>query len=160
LSLPGHSRRNAPRRFRTSQYGQAALRMSASEIVSAEILPMSAILRGRYPSWRSSACFPMPLTSVEARGRHRGAHGRAPAHEALVVGRIGPITLGRQAHRHYLDRAGRPRSLEDLRQHSLIGFDVKRGGFIRSMRQRVEGGRIDAARDGSVRSAWPFPRQP
>jgi DNA-binding transcriptional LysR family regulator len=50
LSLPGHSRRNDPRRFRTRQRGQATVRMSASEIVSAEILPpMSAILRERYP---------------------------------------------------------------------------------------------------------------
>ncbi len=62
-----------------------------------------------------------------------GAHN-----EALVTQRIGTVTVGLYAHRDYLDRAGRPRSLDGLQKHSLIGFD-RDTPAIRSMRQRVEG---------------------
>jgi hypothetical protein len=61
-----------------------------------------------------------------------------PAHEALVVRRIGAVTVGMYAHRGYLDRAGRPRTADDLQGHSLIGFD-RETPEIRSMRQRVQG---------------------
>jgi hypothetical protein len=61
-----------------------------------------------------------------------------PAHEALVVRRIGAVTIGLYAHRRYLDRAGRPRALDGLQKHSLIGFD-RETPEIRSMRRRIQG---------------------
>jgi DNA-binding transcriptional LysR family regulator len=61
-----------------------------------------------------------------------------PAHEALVVRRIGTVALGLHAHRSYLDRTGRPRTFHSLRNHTLIGFD-RETPEIRSMRQRIQG---------------------
>jgi hypothetical protein len=59
-------------------------------------------------------------------------------HEALVIKRIGTVTVGLYAHRRYLDRVGRPRTLDGLQKHSLIGFD-RETPEIRSMRKRNPG---------------------
>src|SRR5262249_50759480 len=61
-----------------------------------------------------------------------------PAQEALVVRRIGAVTVGLYAHKRYLDRVGRPRNIDGLDRHSLIGFD-RETPEIRSMRQRAPG---------------------
>jgi DNA-binding transcriptional LysR family regulator len=61
-----------------------------------------------------------------------------PVHEALVIKRIGSVTLGWHAHRRYLERAGRPRTVDGLRKHSLIGFD-RETPEIHSMRERIRG---------------------
>lgn len=41
----------------------------------------------------------------------------------IVARKIGEIGMGAFAAKRYLDRAGRPRSLPDLLQHDLVGFD-------------------------------------
>jgi LysR substrate binding domain len=61
-----------------------------------------------------------------------------PVHEALVIERIGSVTLGLHAHRSYLDRAGRPRTLDSLQRHSRIGLDRETPEIL-SMRRRVQG---------------------
>ena len=61
-----------------------------------------------------------------------------PAHEALVVKRMGTVALGLHAHKRYLDRAGRPRNLESLQNHSMIGFD-KETPALRALRSRTQG---------------------
>lgn len=56
-----------------------------------------------------------------------------PKQQDMVARHLGDIPLGIYAARSYLDRAGRPQSLEDLRGHDWIGFD-REERMIREMR--------------------------
>lgn len=58
-----------------------------------------------------------------------------PTQEALVARRTGAIELGMHAHRRYLERAGTPKSLGDLADHALIGFD-RENDLIRRMQKQ------------------------
>jgi DNA-binding transcriptional LysR family regulator len=53
-----------------------------------------------------------------------------PRQELLVARRAGQIVLGLHAHQDYLSRRGTPKSIADLDNHALIGFD-ETTAFIR-----------------------------
>jgi DNA-binding transcriptional LysR family regulator len=57
-----------------------------------------------------------------------------PKQEALVARKIGRIALGLFAHRRYLARHGAPKSLAEVAQHSVIGFD-RETAALRALRQ-------------------------
>src|SRR5258708_170888 len=59
-----------------------------------------------------------------------------PRQEALLVQRIGAIKVGLYAHRRYLDRFGTPKTMDQLDDHALIGFD-RETTAIRSMQRRL-----------------------
>src|SRR5262245_59300639 len=56
-----------------------------------------------------------------------------PAQDALVARKIGQVRFGFYAHRDYIARHGMPRSLAELQDHTLIGFDKAPTG-IRGLR--------------------------
>jgi DNA-binding transcriptional LysR family regulator len=118
---------------------KGTVRVSASEIMGAEVLPpIFARLREQHPRLEIELVLSNTVDNLLRREADIAVRMVEPAHEALVVRRIGAVTLRFYAHRRYLDRAGRPRAADDLQKHSLIGFD-KETPEIRSMRQRVEG---------------------
>lgn len=118
---------------------KGTVRVSASEIMGAEVLPpICASLRERHPDLEIELVLSNTVDNLLRREADIAVRMVEPAHEALVTKRIGTVTLGWHAHRTYLDRAGRPRTLDSLRNHTLIGFD-KETPAIRSMRQRVSG---------------------
>jgi DNA-binding transcriptional LysR family regulator len=59
-----------------------------------------------------------------------------PVQEALVVRKLGSISIGLYAQESYLAAAGTPASIEDLADHSLVGFDEETAS-IRAMRSRL-----------------------
>lgn len=59
-----------------------------------------------------------------------------PSQGALVARRVGAIGLGLYAHQRYLEAHGTPRTLDELDQHVLIGFD-RETPAIRAMRGRL-----------------------
>jgi DNA-binding transcriptional LysR family regulator len=116
---------------------RGTVRVSASEIVGAEVLPpILATLRERHRELEIELVLSNTVDNLLRREADIAVRMVEPAHEALVVKRIGTVTLGLHAHRSYLERAGRPRTLDALQKHSLIGFD-RETPEIRSMRQRV-----------------------
>jgi DNA-binding transcriptional LysR family regulator len=118
---------------------RGTVRVSAGEIVGAEILPpLFASLRERHPELEIELVLSNAVDNLLRREADIAVRMVEPAHEALVVKRIGTVTVGLHAHRRYLDRAGRPRSLDGLNKHSLIGYD-RETPEIRSMRRRIEG---------------------
>jgi DNA-binding transcriptional LysR family regulator len=118
---------------------KGTVRVSASEIVGTEVLPpLFADLRERHPQLEIELVLSNTVDNLLRREADIAVRMVEPAHEALVVRRIGTITIGMYARRDYLDRAGRPRSVDGLQRHSLIGFD-RETPEIRSMRQRVQG---------------------
>jgi DNA-binding transcriptional LysR family regulator len=118
---------------------KGTVRVSASEIMGTEVLPpMFASLRDRHPHLEIELVLSNTVDNLLRREADIAVRMVEPAHEALVIKRIGSVTLGLFAHRRYLDRAGRPRTLDGLQKYSLIGFD-RETPEIRSMRQRIQG---------------------
>lgn len=118
---------------------KGTVRVSASEIVGAELLPpVFASLREAHPAIEIELVLSNTVENLLRRDADIAVRMVEPEHEALVVKRIGAIAVGLFAHRHYLECAGRPHTLAALRQHSMIGFD-RETPEIRSMRQRIEG---------------------
>jgi DNA-binding transcriptional LysR family regulator len=116
---------------------RGTVRVSASEIVGAEVLPaILASLREKHPELEIELVLSNAVDNLLRRDADVAVRMVQPVQEALVVKRLGNVTLGLYAHRRYLDRAGLPRTLKSLRNHSMIGFD-RETPAIRSMRQRV-----------------------
>lgn len=123
---------------------KGTVRVSASEIMGAEVLPPIFVsLREQHPELQIELVLSNEVDNLLRRDADIAGRMVEPAQEALVVKRIGSVTLGLHAHRRYLDRAGVPRSLEALHRHSVIGFD-RETPAIRNMRKRVAG--FDAIR--------------
>ncbi len=118
---------------------KGTVRVSASEIVGAEVLPpVFTALRKKYPALEIELVLSNAVENLLRRDADIAVRMVEPAHEALVVRRIGTVTLGLHAHQSYLDRAGRPRSIESLQDHSVIGFD-RETPALRAMRERAPG---------------------
>ncbi|WP_419897036.1 LysR family transcriptional regulator [Roseomonas sp. USHLN139] len=118
---------------------KGTVRISASEIVGAEILPpVLAELRQRYPGLEFELVLSNAIDNLLRRDADIAVRMVEPTQEALVVRKLGTVSLGLHAHKDYIVRAGKPASFNDLAHHSLIGFD-RETPAIRAMRSRVPG---------------------
>jgi DNA-binding transcriptional LysR family regulator len=123
---------------------KGTVRVSASEVVGVEVLPpILAALRERHPELVIELALSNVVEDLLRRDADIAVRMVEPSQEALVVKRLGTITLGLHAHRSYLARRGTPKRLEDLATHSVIGFD-RETPAIRSMLKRVP--RFDVSR--------------
>ncbi|MGC1304907.1 MAG: LysR family transcriptional regulator [Caulobacteraceae bacterium] len=118
---------------------KGTVRISASEMVGAEILPsILAGLRERHPDLEFEVVLSNAVDNLLRRDADIAVRMVEPVQEALVIRRLGDIALGFHAHKRYLERAGVPRTVEALADHSLIGFD-RETPAIRAMRARASG---------------------
>lgn len=118
---------------------KGTVRISASEVIGTIALPpILAALHERYPELLIELALSNAIENLLRRDADIAIRMVEPAHDALVAKRLGTVTLGLHAHRNYLNRRGRPKTPDDLHNHSLIGFD-RETPAIRSMRQRVPG---------------------
>lgn len=118
---------------------KGSVRISASEIIGSQVLPPILVgLREQYPQIEIELVLSNTVDNLLRRDADIAVRMVEPQHEALLSRRIGAVTLGLHAHKRYLARAGRPRGLSDLKQHSLIGYD-RETPEIRAMRARVKG---------------------
>jgi DNA-binding transcriptional LysR family regulator len=100
------------------------VRVTASEVISAEVLPpILAALREEHPALEIELVASNTVQNLLRRDADIAVRTGPSEQEALVVKRLGTMTLGLHAHRRYLDRWGVPRRMEDLHDHSVIGFD-------------------------------------
>jgi DNA-binding transcriptional LysR family regulator len=108
-----------------AQEMQGAVRITASEIIGAEVLP--AILtefRARQPGVIVELSLSNQSADLLRRDADIAVRMVRPAQKALVARRIGKTALGLHASRQYIETRGMPRQLADLLQHhALIGFD-------------------------------------
>jgi DNA-binding transcriptional LysR family regulator len=125
-----------------SGLGQAVkgtVRISASEIMGAEVLPpMLAELRRNHPALEFELALSNTVDNLLRRDADIAVRMVEPAQEALMVKKLGTVSLGLHAHKDYLARTGTPTGFTDLAEHSLIGFD-RETPAIRAMRSRVPG---------------------
>jgi len=118
---------------------KGTVRVSASEIIGAEVLPpILAALRRMHPALEFELVLSNVVEDLLRRDADIAVRMVEPVQEALVVRWLGSVTLGLYAHRRYLAQAGVPRDRKELQAHSLIGFD-RETPEIRAMRQRAPG---------------------
>ena len=122
-----------------SEAVKGTVRISASEIMGAEVLPpMLAELRRNHPTLEFELALSNTLDNLLRRDADIAVRMVEPAQEALVVKKLGTVSLGLHAHKDYLARTCAPTGFSDLAEHSLIGFD-RETPAIRGMRSRVPG---------------------
>jgi DNA-binding transcriptional LysR family regulator len=125
-----------------SGQGQAVkgtVRVSASEIIGSQVLPaIFASLREQYPTLEIELVLSNAVENLLRRDADIAVRMVEPVHEALVVKRVGSVSVGLHAHRRYLARAGMPRTLKSLHGHSVIGYD-RETPATRAVRERMPG---------------------
>ena len=109
---------------------RGVVRVTASEIIGCEALPpIFAGFRARNPG----IAIELALTNRNqdlARGdADIAVRMIRPTQSGLVARRIGATRIRLYAHRAYLARFGEPRSLAELKDHRLIGFDRDNATF-------------------------------
>ena len=128
----------ALRRVATSQGDgvRGTVRLTASEIVSNEVLPpILADLRDAHPALVIELVPSNKVENLLRRDADIAVRMTTPSQDALIARRVGSIDVGLHAHRRYLERHGTPRTLDDLAGHALIGWDTETA-YIRRFQDR------------------------
>jgi len=101
-----------------------AVRITASEIVGAELLPpMLRDLRLAHPGMTFELVLANDIKDLLSGEADIAVRMVRPSQSALVARRIGAVGIGLYAHRDYLARCGLPADRAALGDHALIGFD-------------------------------------
>ena len=105
---------------------RGTVRLTASEVVAVEVLPpILAALRRQHPALVIELVLSNAVDDLLRREADIAVRMVAPKQDALVAQRVGAIGLGLHAHERYLAEHGTPRSMAQLRRHTLIGFDTE-----------------------------------
>ena len=116
---------------------RGTVRVAASEVIGVEVLPpFFTELRRRHPELAIELALSNDVADLLRRDADIAVRMIEPRQEALLVQRVGAIKVGLYAHRRYLDRFGTPKTLDQLEDHALIGFD-RETAAIRSMQRRL-----------------------
>ncbi|HEY9100645.1 LysR family transcriptional regulator [Chitinimonas sp.] len=101
-----------------------AVRITASEVVSAEVLPaILTPLRHAHPALAVELVASDRTRNLLQRDADIAVRMTQPEQGALLAQKVGRISVGCYAHRDYLAQYGIPRQLADLAHHHLIGYD-------------------------------------
>lgn len=102
------------------------VRITASEVVGVEHLPRTlAGLRAGHPGLTLELVLSNAADNLLQREADIAVRMFRPTQNALVAKRVGAFELGLYARREYLARRGVPTSLDQLKDHDLIGYDVE-----------------------------------
>jgi len=105
---------------------QGTVRISASEVIGAEVLPpVLAGLRRAHPQLRLELVLSNRVQDLLHREADVAVRMTRPQQDLLIARRIGEVALGLYAHPDYLARHGTPQRLDELAQHALVGFDTE-----------------------------------
>ena len=131
LSIAGQARAMADSadaigRILTGQSKQlaGAVRITAVQTVAVYLLPpILARLRAEEPGIAIEVVASNAISNLLRREADIAVRMVRPDQGSLITRHIADSTIGAYAHEDYLRRRGIPRTLADLRQHDLIGFD-------------------------------------
>ncbi len=129
---------NALRRASTdaSVSSHGTVRITVSDVVGVEVLPpILTALREAHPVIKIELVLSNRTQDLLQRDADIAIRMVQPSQAALIARRVGAIPLGLYAHRRYLDQCGIPASIDDLKNHALIGFDQETS-YIRNMQKR------------------------
>jgi DNA-binding transcriptional LysR family regulator len=135
---------------------RGVVRITCSEVIGGEVLPaMLADLRRQQPGIVVELSLSDAAEDLLRKDADIAVRMLRPSQAALVARRVGAIGIGLYAHRRYLKERGTPRTLADLGQHALIGFD-RETPALRAMRGRVPGGEVYAREHFALRTDSPL----
>ena len=107
-----------------AQEERGSVRVTASEIIGAEVLPSClAAFREAHPRIVVELVLSNRSEDLLRREADVAVRMAKPTQAALMARKLGAVRLGLHAHPRYLKAHGAPRSLAELQQHPLIGFD-------------------------------------
>jgi len=103
---------------------KGVVRITAPEIVGVEILPpFLTDFREKHPGITIELAATNVTQNLLLREADIAVRLFQPSQAALVARKVGKARFGLYAHRDYLKRHGTPRTMEQLRDHTLVGFD-------------------------------------
>lgn len=107
------------------------VRITASEVVGAEVLPpILRDLHTLHPKLKFEVVLSNQSADLLRRDADIAVRMVRPKQSALVAKKVGDVMLGLFAHPDYLAARGRPKSMDDLKQHAIIGFDRDPAGAM------------------------------
>ncbi len=111
---------------------RGVVRITASDMIGVEVLPpIVGRLHEEHPALKIELVLTNRVQDLLRREADIAVRMTPPRQENLIARRVGQIELGLHATREYLARCGTPKSIAELEQHSIIGFDQP-NAFIRS----------------------------
>lgn len=100
------------------------VRITASQIVSQYILPpIIAELREEHPQIQVELVANDSTENLLFREADIAVRMYRPQQLDIVTRHLGDISIGVCASRSYLERHGKPRSVDELSQHAMVGYD-------------------------------------
>lgn len=112
------------------QDGKGTVRIAASHVVGAEVLPIAlSPLLAEHRGLVVELSLSNDSADILRQEADLAIRMARPSQGSLVARRLGPVPIGLFAHTAYLNRAGRPASLEALARHTLIGPDADRSAL-------------------------------
>jgi DNA-binding transcriptional LysR family regulator len=103
---------------------RGVVRLTASEIAAVEILPpILTEFRETWPAVDIELVASNRLEDLLHRDVDIAVRMARPAQDALFARKVGAINLTFFAHRSYLQKHGEPRTMDELRFHTLVGYD-------------------------------------
>ena len=101
-----------------------SIRITASEIVGAEILPpMLTSFREQHPGVVIELMLSNINDDLSRREADIAVRMTPPSQNALVAKKVGEVAITFFATAQYLERHGMPETLADFEDHAIIGFD-------------------------------------
>lgn len=105
---------------------EGAVRITASEVVGVELLPaMLRDLHAQHPRLSFEIVASNQSADLLRRDADIAVRMVRPKQTALLAKHAGAVMLGLHAHRQYLASRGRPRNLDDLKDHAIVGYDLQ-----------------------------------
>ena len=115
---------------------RGVVRITASEIVAVHVLPeILTQFRRAHPQIDIELVASNRQEDLLRRDADVAVRMVRPTQDALLARRIGEVRIGFFARRDYIERFGAPESIEDLRRHTVVGFD--RGQVVPAARAAV-----------------------
>lgn len=103
---------------------RGTVRVAASDIIGAEVLPpIIAAFRRAHPQVDVELVLSNRNEDLLQREADIAIRMVRPTQQQLLARKIGDVPVRLFAHKSYAKRRGVPGSLEELRQHDLIGYD-------------------------------------
>jgi DNA-binding transcriptional LysR family regulator len=109
---------------------RGVVRVTASDVVGSEVLPpILSAFHAEHPGIAIELALTNRNEDLSRRDADIAVRMVRPTQRGLLARRIGVSRVGLYAHLNYLARFGAPRSIADLADHCVIGFDRDNRSF-------------------------------
>lgn len=105
---------------------RGTVRITASDIIGVEVLPaVIAAMRAKHPSIAIELVLTNRSENLLQREADVAVRMMRPTQQGLVARKLGDVPVLLYAHKSYATRRGIPKTVVDLAQHDVIGYDAQ-----------------------------------